>query len=46
MKCRDCNRETDQGHEFCSRCLAIWHIENEVDENVPCADFDEPRYEF
>lgn len=46
--CEDCGREVDQNHRFCSRCLAQWYAERDLDPSeVPNGDFDEPeRQEF
>jgi hypothetical protein len=40
-QCQDCGREVNEHEKFCSRCLAMWHLDNEVDDDAPCADFDD-----
>ena len=43
-KCKDCGCSTGSlNHEYCTRCIAAWHVENDIPDDVPCADFDEPR---
>ncbi len=44
-KCKDCKEPMGQrgdNHDYCSRCLAIWHSENGITDEIPCGDFDEP----
>lgn len=41
-ECIDCGVSIIAGN-YCTRCLAVWHIENEVPDDAPCADFDEPK---
>lgn len=43
--CKECGKETHEDAKFCDRCLAQWYLENEIPDDVPSADFDEPRRE-
>ena len=39
-KCKDCkNRIKGYDSEYCSRCLALWYIENDVSDDFPSGDF-------
>jgi len=42
--CKDCQCELGErgkNHDHCARCIAAWHAENEIDDDVPCGDFDD-----
>ena len=44
--CKDCGEDMGSrgdNHDHCSRCIAIWHTENEVPDNAPCGDWDDDR---
>ena len=43
--CRDCRKSLpeDSNSQYCSKCLALWHIDNEIPDDIPCGDFDEPQ---
>ena len=28
-------------HDYCVRCIAQWHEDNNIDPNIPCGDFDD-----
>jgi len=33
--------ERGKNHDYCTRCIAIWHIDNDIDPETPCGDWDE-----
>ena len=40
--CKDCNCKIGDNHEYCTRCLAQWYADNDLDPSeVPNGDFDD-----
>lgn len=38
--CKDCKKEINSG-KFCDKCLSIWYVENNIEDDIPSGDFEE-----